>query len=207
MLEGWLRKTHAKFGACIINWSILLYFGLICSTSHDTGCVEVKCPYSIRDTVVSDAVDCLSKTENGKPQFKHNHPYYSQVQLQLALTNHDFVDFVVWTPFDIFIERVQQDTLFIQTNLVKAQELYVTVILPELLARFYTCKESDDNLYCYCRVKFNDETLVLVCTNSNCVFKRFHLSCCGLSRKPNLKTWACPDCRKLKKVSAAGAKQ
>lgn len=133
-------------------------------------------------------------------------PIFSQVQLQMAVTKLMFADFIVWTPSDIHIERIQPDATFLTVHLEKPKELYVLAILPELLAKWYTTPRnsqqslSDTFLYCYCRVKA-EESLVLNCSNEACLFRKFHMKCCGLSRKPANKAWLCPDCRKLKKVS------
>lgn len=172
---------------------------------HGEGCVEIKCPYSLRNKTIQHGISdgknfCLTKTPNGTLQMDRKHQYYYQVQLQLASTKLKFVDFVVWTPNDIYIERIQRDDEFLAVNIEKAKEIYIFAILPELLAKFHTSKplpSNDTLLFCYCRVKL-DDTLVLKCSNDKCLFKMFHTKCCGLSRKPAAnKPWFCVDCRKL----------
>ena len=160
-----------------------------------------------------EAVGFLEKTANGCLQLDRKHPYYAQVQLRLSSTKPDFVDFVVWTPSDIFIERIDRDAVLIRVNLVKAKHIYIKAILPELLAKWYTSKNADGSLsgrdsyfYCYCRVQFS-ESLDLICSNQSCLFRRFHMKCCGLSRKPCTQSWTCPDCRRLKKVPATTRQQ
>ncbi|EDO30936.1 predicted protein [Nematostella vectensis] len=77
---------------------------------HGAGCVEVKCPYSARvGPITADTIDCLVLTPDGRLQLDRKHAYYSQLQLQMASTTYHFVDFVVWTPSDLFIERVYPD--------------------------------------------------------------------------------------------------
>ena len=101
------------------------------------------------------------------------------------------------------IETIVRDDEFFNTHLSRANEVYKVAILPELLAKWYTQpKESSSDaksaskLFCYCRVK-DDESLVLVCSSSLCVFRKFHLKCCGLRRRPSLnRAWFCTDCRK-----------
>ena len=88
---------------------------------HGTGCVEIKCPYKAQDSTITEAVGFLEKTANGCLQLDRKHLYYAQVKLQLSSTKLDFVDFVVWTPSDIFIERIDRDAVFISDNLAKAK--------------------------------------------------------------------------------------
>ena len=86
------------------------------------------------------------------------------------------------------IETIVRDDEFFNTHLSRANEVYKVAILPELLAKWYTQpKESSSDaksaskLFCYCRVK-DDESLLLVCSSYLCVFRKFHLKCCGLRR-------------------------
>ena len=69
--------------------------------------------------------------------------------------------------------------------------MYKVAILRELLAKWYTQPkeqssetQSASKLFCYCRVK-DDESLVLVCSGSAGVFRKFHLRCCGLCNNNN----------------------
>ena len=53
-------------------------------------CVEVKCPYSIRNQSVLEAWNETSFLEKayGKIQLKRNHKYYTQIIGQLAMTRN-----------------------------------------------------------------------------------------------------------------------
>ena len=101
------------------------------------------------------------------------------------------------------IETIGCDDEFFTTHLSRANKVYKVAILSELLDKWYTkSKESSSDaksaskLFCYCRVK-DDESLVLVCTGSLCVFRKSHLKCCGLPSRPSLnRAWFCTDCRK-----------
>ena len=146
---------------------------------HGTGCVEIKCPYKGQDFTITEAIGFLEKTANGCLQLDRKHLYYAQVQLQLSATKRDFVGFVVWTPSDIFIERIDRDAVFISVNLAKAKHIYIKAILPGLLAKWYTSKNADGSisgrdsyLYCYCRVQFS-ESLDLIAVISHVYFIDF----------------------------------
>ena len=88
--------------------------------------------------------------------------------------------------------------------------MYKVAILPELLAKWFTQPKEDSSdtksankLFRYCRVK-DEESLVLVCSGSPCVFRKFHLRCCGLSRRPSVnRAWFCTDCRRRKSLNSS----
>ena len=123
--------------------------------------------------------------------------------LQLHVTGFGFAGFVVWTEKGMHIETIGRDDEFFTTHLSRANEVYNVAILSELLDKWYTKpKESSSDaksaskLFCYCRVK-DDESLVLLCSGSLCVFRKSHLKCCGLRSRPSLnRAWFCTDCRK-----------
>lgn len=203
----WIHPDHPHIGASPDAISS-------CSC-HGSGCVEIKCPFCARDAKLSEAINygaklCLKMPANnsdGALTLCQNHPYWYQVQVQLSVTKYEYADFVVWTKQDIHIERINRDTEFFDTKLSKVNDLYVSAILPELLAKWHTSPKVDNSdllaanaLFCYCRAQF-DDSLVLICGNYTCLFKKFHLKCCGLSRRPYLhKVWFCPDCRRQKRL-------
>lgn len=95
-----------------------------------TGILEVKCPYSARDSVLEDfAADnptfCLKKNA-GSTTLKLNcsHDYYYQVQGQLMVTGAPFCDFIVYTSKDIFVERVLPNKEFSQILFDKLFNFY-----------------------------------------------------------------------------------
>ncbi|VDI37396.1 Hypothetical predicted protein [Mytilus galloprovincialis] len=77
-----------------------------------TGIMEIKCPFSQRDNLITDAMHgadfCLELSENG-PRLKINHDYFIQAEGQLLVTGSQFCDFVVYTKKDIHIERIYPD--------------------------------------------------------------------------------------------------
>lgn len=95
------------------------------------GLLEVKCPYSpfTKSLSVEDAAAqenfCL-EVVGGSLRLRKNHPYFWQVQGQLAVSNMKWCDFVVWIGQSLFIERVRYDS-----------DLWTSSILPSLCA-FYS---------------------------------------------------------------------
>ena len=101
-----------------------------------------KCPFCIKDTSISEAVKkgvsvCLEQSTD-RLKHKRNHPYWYQVQLQLAVSEFTHADFVVWTTQDMHIERIECDHLFFESQPKVANDFYISRILPELLAKWHT---------------------------------------------------------------------
>lgn len=106
------------------------------------GIIEVKCPYSLVKNGIS--IDFAAKSiktfylkfnENAnKINLKETHNYYFQIQGQLHITQKLFCDFIVWTPSDIFVERIFKNNDFwtnkMETFLVK---FYHEALLPEIV--------------------------------------------------------------------------
>ena len=112
--------------------------GIIYYGGEIQGCIEVKCPYSAREKLVSEA--CLMpqfycrKDENDKVTLKLHHNYYYQIQGQLAILNLEWCDFIIWTKVDLHVERVKADHEFWQLQcLPKLQSYYYNIMLPEIV--------------------------------------------------------------------------
>ncbi|KAK7893342.1 hypothetical protein WMY93_022494 [Mugilogobius chulae] len=112
------------------------------------GCVEVKCPFCLRAGKIEDNLgskSCLEINQDHKLQLKHTHQYYYQVQCQMFLCERDYCDFVVWTEKDVHFERIEPDELFWQEISSKASVFFDSVILPELVAKFFSRSAVKDN--------------------------------------------------------------
>lgn len=106
------------------------------------GIIEVKCPYSLVKKGLS--IDYAAKNlktfylkcneSTGKINLKLTHDYYFQIQGQLHITQKSFCDFIIWTPLDIYIERIFKNENFwlnkMQTQLVN---FYHEALLPEII--------------------------------------------------------------------------
>eukprot|EP00112_Aurelia_sp_Birch-Aquarium-sp1_P024960 Seg809.8 transcript_id=Seg809.8/GoldUCD/mRNA.D3Y31 product="hypothetical protein" protein_id=Seg809.8/GoldUCD/D3Y31 len=88
-------------------------------------CLEIKCPYSIREEDPCD-LDVLAKVGfidivGGVPCLKKSHGYYAQVQMQMALTKATSCNFVIWTKKNISVMKIGFDLPFwrrLESNLV-----------------------------------------------------------------------------------------
>lgn len=106
---------------------------------NDDLIVEVKCPKRGETQTLKELA---SKTPDGKAsnffldehlRLKRSHPYYSQVQCQLACTRAKFCDFFVWTPKEVACERISADETFFLQKLDKVSAFYLECMVPELV--------------------------------------------------------------------------
>lgn len=67
-----------------------------------------------------------------------SHEYHYQVQAQLHIVDADYCDFVVWTPYDIFVERIVPDIEFWDAVVPKVQHFFRVGVLPEVLGQQVT---------------------------------------------------------------------
>nr|XP_054759987.1 uncharacterized protein LOC129266168 [Lytechinus pictus] len=73
------------------------------------GVLEIKCPYNVAHTApTADNVPYLIR-KDGKIDLKENHPYYSQVQLEMGVTKTRYCDFFVYSRKGQMTVRVYAD--------------------------------------------------------------------------------------------------
>ncbi|XP_053895625.1 uncharacterized protein LOC128843106 [Malaclemys terrapin pileata] len=100
--------------------------------------LEVKCPYKHRDKTVKEACKdtafCL-EADGESYSLKRNHPYYTQVQCELATTGFDRADFVVHTNKDTVITPVDFDAGFWERTEPKLEKFYTEAVIPHLEKR------------------------------------------------------------------------
>ncbi|ODM95241.1 hypothetical protein Ocin01_11442, partial [Orchesella cincta] len=122
----------------------------------EEGIVEIKCPYSIRDLKPHDwptsSSDCPLKLQNGTLVLKTTHNHYFQIVQQLHVTKRMWCDYVVWTPNDIFIQRIERNEETASTwekMKMKLQKFWTEDLAPELVDsrlergyKDYRCPES-----------------------------------------------------------------
>ena len=199
--------------------------GVIECTCCGRGVLEIKCPFSCRNTSLLERINESSyflQQYNGETTLNVYHSYYFQVQAQLKLCGVRYCDFVVWREGEIFMQRIYLDEPFISIIFDKAAQFIKLAILPELLGKWYTSDpliqlenqvpeeltmtsldgdksghENKTDKWCYCQGEEFGE--MIACDNSQCCIQWFHTQCLHISRIPKGK-WYCPDCqKKLKK--------
>lgn len=105
------------------------------------GTVEVKCPYSVRETCLQDLVT-QSRSHvvqlDGGLVLKENDEYFYQVQGQMFACNVQYTDFVLWKEGEINVERICRNKAFLENALEKARTFFYNVILLELVGHWFT---------------------------------------------------------------------
>ena len=164
--------------------------GLISCSCCGRGVVEIKCPFSIRNSSSCNAT-YLEPAESG---YRLQRSHY-QVQGQLALLEREYCDFVVWTPHGLHVEHIHSQPAFFTDMSKKLEEYYIKIILPRVLVGSNKMKASETiDVYCYCRKReFGN---MIGCDGSACKIKWFHFKCVGINTPPE-RPWFCPDCTKM----------
>lgn len=184
--------------------------GLVSCACCGDGLLEIKCPFNCKDVGLQAAADnrdfCL-ELNNGVFKLRRDNKYFYQVQAQLFVTDKPHCDFVIWCSkeggHELFIERINADHQFFSSALVAATAFYKQAILPELLAKAFTCPQilappqstaaQAEPAWCYCKSTVQTTDMV-TCHSDHCQIKLFHLKCLGLKNVPKRK-WFCHNCR------------
>nr|CAI5865746.1 unnamed protein product [Callosobruchus analis] len=169
---------------------------IVYCTCCGKGCVEVKCPYLLRDMTLQDYSNrkgsCLYMQEE-QIFVNRKHPYYFQMQMQMALTETFYCDFVIWYPKGLFVERIHFNEDFWLCHSAKALEFHKKVIMPELLGCLYTRSTPSIPLWFQCQGP-DDGRPMLQCCQETCVTKWYHLECVGLQNVLD-NVWICNNCQ------------
>ncbi|XP_060075799.1 uncharacterized protein LOC132555468 [Ylistrum balloti] len=188
-------------------------------------CIEIKCPYCKRDSVIKDSLDsnfCLEK-HGDQLRLKKTHQYYYQIQRQLFVCEKEYSDFVVWTNVDYHAERIDVDQELCKEIVKKSSTFFLRAILPELIGKLYSrplatssiinsaeqrtdispsvsvqdTSEDSNRLICVCQSVYNPDTdSVIGCDNENCPYVWLHFKCVKIKRIPK-GDWFCQECRKM----------
>lgn len=118
-----MTRSHNNFGGSTVGLCLnpkYPYFGaspdaLIECYCCGMGSVEIKCPYCAKDIGLAES-NVLKKVGlkeiEGKKMLDHNHTYYYQIQMQLAITGLPYCDFIVWSKHGYYQERIVFDKEF-----------------------------------------------------------------------------------------------
>ena len=107
------------------------------------GFLEVKCPYMHHNVTPQEACSmsgfCCSVEVNtdGSQQLvlRTNHPYYAQVQGQMAIGDRQWCDFVVYTTKSISVQRIVFHKQYWEQQLLpKLMEFYDNCLGPEIVS-------------------------------------------------------------------------
>ena len=191
--------------------------GLVQCTCYGEGLVEIKCPYTLRESshfgqlawmCLVDDIYCLS----------WSHRHYFQVQMQLFVTNKMHCDFVVWSPEGLFVERIYPDREWWVKWSGQGMLFHSKCIMPELCVQYFSKKtilgtSTSQNViqhvaasesvasgnYCVTVCRGVDDGITMICCDDeNCSVQWFHTRCMKLKRVPKGK-WFCPQCKPTKR--------
>ena len=112
--------------------------GVVCNGNKTIKLVEVKCPFKARHGIVREMCNdnsfYCSLDSNLKPMLKRTHQYFFQVQGQMAVTNINSCDFVVWTPTEFTVETIPFDAKFWKEICYPSlRNFFFNFILPEII--------------------------------------------------------------------------
>lgn len=128
----WVNPDYPGFGASPD--------GLVYEADKLVGILEIKCPMTLQKCHPGDAARMLSKKQmsafccaelGGTLKLKQTHPYYYQVQMQMAVCGVLWCDFTLWSQQGLYIDRVHYNSDFWETTAAKLTDVYQSVIIPE----------------------------------------------------------------------------
>ena len=177
---------------------------LTCKCHNLRQLIEIKCPYTLRDSLNSDCVLFL----DGNKKLRTDHAYFAQVQFQLHVFELDICNFVVWTPNWMHITDVKYDEQFVTNSIPILENFHKNFVIPEILTRQLELSQLDvkpKTYKCICGGEYNSKgkKTWIGCDSNACHNEWYHLSCVNLKRIPKGK-WYCPSCTKQKKTSLKG---
>ena len=101
---------------------------------HKTGCLEVKCPYVCGKMTITDACRKVSAfclvEQKGVMCLSELHTYFYQIQTQMHVGIFKWSDFVVWSPKQVFVQRIWYNAVFMMKALQIAKLFYFEKFLP-----------------------------------------------------------------------------
>lgn len=102
------------------------------------GFAELKCPVKHRDSTSEyDPQLCCVLTSSGEINLKEHHPYYCQIQGQMAIGGRPWFDFIMYITKGSTVECVHYDQEFWEKDLLpKPEEFYINVLLPKSFAAY-----------------------------------------------------------------------
>ena len=110
------------------------------NSQHPFGFVEVKCPYTARNILPSQACSdssfcCTFDSQTASIMLKKTHSYYCQVQGQMGIGERSWCDFVIYTKRGIHVQRIWFDEAFWNLeHLPKLTSFYDNCVVPEIVS-------------------------------------------------------------------------
>ncbi|XP_049271313.1 uncharacterized protein LOC125758313 [Rhipicephalus sanguineus] len=149
------RKTEAiarasfeqKIGQSVLQVGLIVHLTQpwLCASpdglfkvGDNTALLEIKCPYSRKDDIIIDAEREISFVkyivyEGGQLKLRKRHPYYTQIQLSMYVTNTHECFFFVYTNKHSVTTVVPRDDGFLSEAVPKMEYFYFNYYLKHLV--------------------------------------------------------------------------
>ncbi|XP_051874104.1 uncharacterized protein LOC127571607 [Pristis pectinata] len=116
------------------NWLAASPDGVVVdkATKNVVGLLEVKCPYKHRNHTITKACEDRDFCLESRDKLKRNHPYFTQIQCQMAVIGISKADLVVYTDRDVAVVPVEFDGKFWKETVEKLEDFYTRAVLPEI---------------------------------------------------------------------------
>ena len=104
--------------------------------------LEIKCPFTLADKSVKDGwkhLDYLNMNDRQILELNQKHPYYTQLQGQMAVTGLKMGHFFVWSPKWSLQTIVNFDPMFWVHLQEKLSNFFKAYIVPYLLSAKQLC--------------------------------------------------------------------
>lgn len=186
--------------------------GICCCDCHSNWILEVKCPLTLKDKSVEQFTHSFL---NQNSTVKKNHPYYAQLQTNMAISQLHQSDFVLWSNKGCKIITIKFDPEHWNDLLSQAVPFFRQYVAPVLLDRcdlreqFVGCSAAretvKDKICGSCNEKLvedvtNDDEASVQCDCQECDCRQwFHWKCSNYD--PNYfeedeedSDWFCPKC-------------
>ena len=105
--------------------------GLVSCDCCGAGVLEIKCPYTLKDSdpqlapyITSDGVD-----------HEHSSGYYQQIQGSMAITGRNYCDFIVWTSKGLLVRRVKYNDVYWRSEMLPHLTAFFSDVLGPVVAR------------------------------------------------------------------------
>ncbi|XP_060837984.1 uncharacterized protein LOC132920010 isoform X1 [Rhopalosiphum padi] len=113
--------------------------GLVIHNNKLIKLLEIKCPYTCKDTLLIDEENGNLRVpylkynkEKNTIDLKQNHNYFTQCQIQMYCTGMEECDLFVCTKADCITVTIKRDNLFLEKLVRKMEFFYFNYYLPEI---------------------------------------------------------------------------
>ena len=138
------RKVQIRETGLVIQpnlfWVAASPDGLVMDMDAGVGLIEIKCPKSKHSHSPSDLLAdknfYIRLNNDGLPELKPTHEYYTQIQMAMGLSGAFFCDFVVYISQGLIIIRTPYDHQHFVKTMKKINVFYKDFMLPHLCTDF-----------------------------------------------------------------------